>query len=376
MLTEHEKNRNGEIFVQVRNLTKRFGATVAVDRVGFDVFKGEFLTILGPSGCGKTTTLRCVAGFETPEEGEIIIGSQCVTNAGKNMFLSPESRDYGMVFQSYAIWPHMSVEQNVAYGLKMRKLKNAEIKKRVQEVLKLVGLEGLQHKNATMLSGGQQQRVAVARALAYNPKILLFDEPLSNLDAKLRERMRIELKHLQSDLDITTIYVTHDQVEAMVMSDRIIVMKDGKIQQIGTPDSIYHYPQTQFVADFIGTTNLVKGTIKETSSGGDFDMVEVEEGEHSFIFRCKIPEGISKREVTLSLRPEDLKISETVEEPEKLNFLKGRLVQKIFMGNIYDCRVMVGEKEIRINTEKTLRCQVGQEIYLTIDPKRCLCIMD
>ncbi len=376
MLTEKNKGQNHEIFVRVKDLTKRFGKTLAVDCVSFNVYKGEFLTLLGPSGCGKTTTLRCIAGFEFPEEGSIMIGGHIVTEAQKNLYFPPERRNYGMVFQSYAIWPHMTVAQNVAYGLKMRKAEGTEIKEKVQRVLDLVGLGDLGSKNATMLSGGQQQRVAVARALAYDPEILLFDEPLSNLDAKLRERMRIELKHLQSELDITTIYVTHDQVEAMVMSDRVIVMKDGRIQQIGPPKSIYDSPQTQFVADFIGTTNFVKGVIKEKLPDADFAKVELKSGKHTFILKCRIPESIHEGEVTLSLRPEDLRITDEVNGPEERNYLTGKLVQKIFTGNMYDCRVMVGDTEIRVNADRGLSKPEGEEIGLCIDPERCLCVIE
>lgn len=376
MVNKEAAIQHADIFVEVKNLKKSFGKQVAVNEISFDVLKGEFLTILGPSGCGKTTTLRCIAGFEFPEGGEITIGSQCVTNAKDKIYFPPEKRDYGMVFQSYAIWPHMTVGQNVAYGLKMRKVPRQEIEEKVQKVLDLVGLKELRDKNATMLSGGQQQRVAVARALSYDPKILLFDEPLSNLDAKLRERMRIELKQLQSELSITTIYVTHDQVEAMVMSDRVVVMHEGKIQQIGPPKEIYLNPKTQFVADFIGTTNLLNAVVKEKSLNEEYDLVEVNEGGTLSTFRCKVPEGPDKKKVVLSLRPEDLKIYDAIGDKSSSNFLKGKLTQKIFMGNIFDCRVMVGNREIRVHAERTLGSQVGQEVYVAIAPEECLCLID
>lgn len=372
--TCRQNSAGEEIFVQVRNLTKRFQDTIAVNDSSFEVRKGEFLTMLGPSGCGKTTTLRCIAGFENPEEGEIFIGSRCVTNAKKKFFLPPEHRNYGMVFQSYAIWPHMTVAENVGYGLKMRGIPRSEIEKKIREVLRLVGMEGSEKRNATMLSGGQQQRVAVARALAYNPGILLFDEPLSNLDAKLREKMRLELKQLQSELNITTIYVTHDQVEAMVMSDRIIIMKEGRIQQVGTPADIYSSPLNRFVADFIGVTNLLEGKITEVFPGGQYCRVEINGQGQSFILQCQMPKGGTMGDVTVSLRPEDLKISEKSEKLEKGNCIKGKLLQKLFLGNMFDCRVLVGNKEMRVDATKTFAGEEGQDIYLTIEPERCLCL--
>ena len=222
--------------VVVKDLVKRFGSeTLAVDNVSFTVGEGEFVTLLGPSGCGKTTTLRCIAGLETPDEGDILIANEVFTSSRNGVCLPPEKRRLGMVFQSYAIWPHMSVSENVAYGIQAQGASRAEVNEKVVNALELVGLGGLGERNATKLSGGQQQRVSLARALAYNPRVLLFDEPLSNLDAKLRERMRIELANLIKELKLTAIYVTHDQAEAMVMSDRIIVMKRREDTTGGRP---------------------------------------------------------------------------------------------------------------------------------------------
>ncbi|WP_089721875.1 ABC transporter ATP-binding protein, partial [Candidatus Entotheonella palauensis] len=238
--------------VQVRGLKKHFGPEVAVAGIDFEVPEGHFVTLLGPSGCGKTTTLRCLAGLERPDAGEIDIGEQCVAAPSRNIWVPPEKRNMGMVFQSYAVWPHLTVFDNIAYGLRVRGMGRSEIAKRTQETLDLVGLSGFADRYATQLSGGQQQRVSLARALAYNPRVILFDEPLSNLDAKLREHMRLELTRLQQRLGITAVYVTHDQSEALVMSDTIIVMNHGHILQQGAPEAIYAEPASRFVADFVG----------------------------------------------------------------------------------------------------------------------------
>ena len=225
------------------------------------VGRGEFVTLLGPSGCGKTTTLRCVAGLERPDAGEIRIGDEVVASAGRGIYLYPEHRNIGMVFQSYAVWPHMTVFENVAYGLRVRRIAAAEIRERTTRALELVGLDHLAERYATKLSGGQRQRVALARAIVYEPRVVLFDEPLSNLDAKLREQMRIELVRLQQEVGITSIYVTHDQAEALVMSDRVVVMDKGVIQQIDDPQTIYARPANTFVANFIGVANLMEGVV-------------------------------------------------------------------------------------------------------------------
>ncbi len=235
--------------------------------IDFEVPEGYFVTLLGPSGCGKTTTLCCLAGLECPDAGEIYIDDQCVAAPEQNLWMPPEQRDIGMVFQSYAVWPHLTVYDNVAYGLRVRRIGRSEIAKRTHETLELVGLHGFADRYATQLSGGQQQRVSLARALAYNPRVILFDEPLSNLDAKLREHMRLELTRLQQRLGITAVYVTHDQSEALVMSDTIIVMNRGHILQQGTPEAIYAEPTSRFVADFIGVHQFATGARGHTGWG-------------------------------------------------------------------------------------------------------------
>ena len=245
--------------IEVRDLTVHYGAVVAVRGVTFDVGAGEHLTLLGPSGCGKTTTLRAIAGLERPTSGEIRIGGSPVFSSAARVNVPAEDRGLSMVFQSYAIWPHMSVFDNVAYGLRVRKRPAAEVTARVREALDLVQLGDLGRRSAAKLSGGQQQRVALARAFVFSPSVLLFDEPLSNLDAKLRAEMRVELKELQRRLGITSVYVTHDLEEALAISDRVVVMRDGAIEQVGTPGEIYDRPRNTFVADFVGSANLIRG---------------------------------------------------------------------------------------------------------------------
>ncbi|HEX3862059.1 MAG TPA: ABC transporter ATP-binding protein [Stellaceae bacterium] len=253
--------------IEVRDLVVRYGDATAVDGVSFTVARGEHVTLLGPSGCGKTTTLRAIAGLETPSGGSIRIGGQAVYSAAERRNVPAEKRGISMVFQSYAVWPHMTVFDNVAYGLKVRKLPRAEITAQVERALDLVQMRNFADRSASLLSGGQQQRVALARAVAFSPSVLLFDEPLSNLDAKLRAEMRVELRDLQRRLNITSVYVTHDQEEALAISDRVIVMHVGGIEQIGTPEDIYHRPKTRFVADFVGSANLIEGRVAGAVNG-------------------------------------------------------------------------------------------------------------
>jgi spermidine/putrescine ABC transporter ATP-binding subunit len=247
--------------IRISQVTKLFGAVTAVDRADLTVRDGELFTLLGPSGCGKTTLLRLLAGFYQPDAGEIRFGDRVVSG------LPPYERNIGMVFQNYALWPHMTVANNVGYGLRLRKLGRAEVERRVQEGLAKVNLAGYEARYPGQLSGGQQQRVALARALVLNPDILLLDEPLSNLDAKIRVQVRAEIRRLQQELRITTIYVTHDQEEALSLSDRVAVMKDGRVLQVGAPKELYERPRTRFVADFVGTNNLVPGQVREQTRG-------------------------------------------------------------------------------------------------------------
>src|SRR5438093_518494 len=295
----------------IENLRKTFVApgnvTVnAVDGISLGVETGKLITLLGPSGCGKTTTLRCLAGLERPEAGRIVIAGEAVCDVEKGVFVPPSDRGIGMVFQSYAIWPHMTVFENVAFPLRVaRELKysTAEIKDKVARALDMVRMSGYEGRPSAQLWGGQQHRLAFARGLVREPKILLLDEPLSNLDAKLREQMRVELKRLQKRLGITTVYVTHDQSEALALSDEIAVFNAGKIIQRGTPQDIYRHPKSQFVADFIGSANFLHGTVKDSAGADDTVLVETAYG----AFRCSFAQTVAPgQSVLVSARPEDL----------------------------------------------------------------------
>jgi iron(III) transport system ATP-binding protein len=293
-------------FLLLENLVKEFvgrggeGIVRAVDQANVSIEEGEFLTLLGPSGCGKTTTLRLIAGFEFPTEGRIVLDGEVINDQ------PPNQRDMAMVFQSYAIFPHLNVFENIAYGLKIQRLSKSVIKEKVRRVLELTELTGLENRAPSALSGGQQQRVALARALVMEPKVLLMDEPLSNLDAKLREVMRTEIRRIQQTLDITSVYVTHDQIEAMTLSDRIVVMNQGRIEQIGPPQEIYRHPRTAFVADFIGNTNFVDATVR----GIDGDTVAMEAlGQDLTIPKPDIPVS-DGQSVRLVVRPEAIQVVE------------------------------------------------------------------
>ena len=285
--------------ITINNLTKRFGDVVAVDDVSLTIESGTFLTLLGPSGCGKTTLLRCVAGLEDPDEGEIHIGDQLVFSRAKGISIPPGKRDLGLVFQNYALWPHMKVKNNLTFALEIQKMDKAEMEKRVKDALKEVKMQGYEDRYPREMSGGQQQRIALARMLAYRPKVFLLDEPLSNLDARLRMDMRSELKRLHHVAGATTIYVTHDQVEALTMSTNIAVMKEGVLQQLDTPDIVYRFPANLFVADFIGNpkVNLLDGTVEKKG------LVDI--GKFSVMTGTDHVRG----KVVMAVRPEDIAIS-------------------------------------------------------------------
>ena len=293
--------------IRIDNLTKRFGEVTAVNRLALDIAHGEFVTLLGPSGCGKTTTLRCLAGLEEPNEGELWFGDRCVFSDRKGVFISPGARGIGLVFQNYALWPHMTVLYNVAFGLRKKGLPKAEIRRRVTEILELLGLQGYEDRYPSELSGGQQQRVALARMIVTEPQILLFDEPLSNLDAKLRMTLRAELKHLHSQIGATTVYVTHDQVEALTLSTRIAVMNQGVLQQVGTPAEVYHHPENLFVAEFMGnpSANLIPATVTEEGPPPKVMLKPYPKMPIALQARATLPQG---KEVIVNVRPEDVEI--------------------------------------------------------------------
>jgi iron(III) transport system ATP-binding protein len=339
----------------------------AAQDVTFTVPEGRLFTLLGPSGCGKTTTLRSIAGLERPRAGEISVSDQVVYSSSKGVFVSPNRRGFGMVFQSYAIWPHMNVFQNAAFPLEVgtrrpgsAKRTRQQIRDKVMGVLTAVQLDHLAEREATTLSGGQQQRLALARALVMEPALLLLDEPLSNLDAKLREKMRFELKRLQRELKITTVYVTHDQSEALALSHQIAVMNEGRIQQIGTPREIYEGPANQFVADFVGNTNFIDGSL--TGS-----VVRTEIGD----IRVDAPPHLSPGEhVAVSVRPEDVDLCEN--RPAGDNVWEGRVEQKVFLGEAVDFQVKVGPRTLLSRRHPTLRTKVGEAIFVHLDPEKCV----
>jgi iron(III) transport system ATP-binding protein len=367
---------NTEIKVSIEHLYKHFGPETAVKDFNLDIAQGEFVTLLGPSGCGKTTTLRCVAGLERPEEGEIRIGSETVVAPAKDIYLFPEHRNIGMVFQSYAVWPHMTVFDNVAYGLRVRRASGSEIKTKTMRALELVGLDHLAERFATKLSGGQRQRVALARAIVYEPEVILFDEPLSNLDAKLREQMRDEIVRLQKEVGITSIFVTHDQSEALVMSDRVVVMDKAVIQQIGDPEDIYANPVNSFVANFIGVTSLMEGTL--VGRDGEACTVDVPalNGGEPIRLQAAGGEGAQNgNNVFVSLRPEDVELHLT--KPDGTahgNLLEGQVIDTIYLGSFLEGRVRVGGHEIGIQIDHYENLSPDQNVWLSFQAEHALCL--
>jgi iron(III) transport system ATP-binding protein len=355
-----------EIFNLIKNFEGERGKIIAVNKVSFTVPEGKLFTLLGPSGCGKSTTLRCVAGLEKPEEGEIKIGQEKVFSSEEKIFIPAHKRDIGMVFQSYAIWPHMSVFENVAYPLKVKRLPKQEMRRKVAEALNTVGLEGLEDRLAPNLSGGQQQRVALARALVKEPKVLLLDEPLSNLDSKLREQMRLEIKELQERLKITTLYVTHDQTEALAISDLVAVMNQGEILDLGRPKEIYNRPRTKFIADFIGQTNILEGRILEKR--GNLVKVATALGE----FFCSVLRKTSD-EVLIFVRSENLKLFNSKPLSSE-NTFEGEIKSLIFLGEVLDCQILSKGVLLRARVHPSSPYKEKDSIYLKIDPESSICI--
>jgi iron(III) transport system ATP-binding protein len=355
-------------FIEIQNLFKRFKNVVAINHIQLEVNKGEMLTLLGPSGCGKTTTLRCIAGLERPDEGDIVIDGRPMLSQG---FVQPSKRGIGMVFQNYAVWPHMKVFSNIVYGLKLQKMPKPKIREQAQQILELVGLAGLEDRYPAQLSGGQQQRVALARALVTNPKVLLLDEPLSNLDAKLREELRFEIKSLVRRMGITSVYVTHDQAEAMVISDRIAVMDSGNVVQIGNSHEIYKRPVNRFVADFIGTMNFISGEVVEVLQDRNAVAVRTEFSEKMV---CVKPDGATTTpgtNVYASIRPEDVEVFAQPPQATE-NVFKGKIVHKAYLGNFLFFFVSVNDTMIRVQAPHNLSQEEGQELYLFFNPQKCM----
>ena len=359
--------------LRVEGLMRTFvtadGQVQAVHEVSFEVKTGEFFSLLGPSGCGKTTTLRCIAGLETPDSGEIWIDDKPVFSSKKGIMVPVHERDIGMVFQSYAVWPHMNVAQNVGYPLVhgRRRLASHEARKRVKEILHLVQLDDLEARPSSLLSGGQQQRVAVARALVAEPQLLLMDEPLSNLDAKLRVEMRHELRDLFERLKLTALYVTHDQEEALVLSHRLAVMHGGRIVQLGPPMDIYKEPANLFVAGFVGTTNLLEGQIVRSETAGEPGLVKTVVGE----FRCPLPQrAVEGQQVSLMFRPEAISIH-TAPCGSRMNVFPGRVHGVVFTGNRIEYDIEVEPYKVRADTNPyVMPLERGQSVWVEMPADR------
>jgi spermidine/putrescine transport system ATP-binding protein len=362
------------IGVELREVVKRFGDVVAVDRVSLRILDGEFFSLLGPSGCGKTTTLRMIAGFEQPTEGELFIASKPV--AGVPAF----ERDTNMVFQNYALFPHMTVAQNVAFGLEMKRVPRTEISRRITEALEMVRLPGMEDRRPNQLSGGQQQRVALARALVNRPAVLLLDEPLGALDLKLRKEMQLELKDLQDRVGITFVYVTHDQEEALTMSDRIAVMHQGRVLQIGAPTEIYERPNCRFVADFIGETNFLEGQVVAQENGHVAVMIGPD-------IQVRAPvgeEGVTNSQVTVAVRPEKLRL---LSEPLPLaeNCLPGVIQEVVYIGTDTHFQISLAEgltirvrQQNRISTpdRRAYSGERGDKVYVAWAPESTLLLQE
>jgi iron(III) transport system ATP-binding protein len=356
--------------ISIERVSKRYGPVTAVRDLSLEVRDREFVTLLGPSGCGKTTLLRLIAGFLAPDEGVIRVDGLLLSS--KDAVIPPERRGMGMVFQSYAIWPHKTVYENVAFGLKVRHVGRAEARERVARVLELVTLAGLERRFPSELSGGQQQRVALARSLVVEPRILLLDEPLSNLDAKLRERMRWELKDLQRRTGITFVYVTHDQAEAMALSDRIAVLSGGALLQDGPPREVYTRPASRVVADFMGLVNLLPGRVVRA---GDEGLISVAGGEPVRLgLRGGLADGAG---VQVAIRPESLRFvhdgpAAVPAAPTTEGVLRGKLADVTFLGNLVDCHLVLDDgTRIRIQADPSTPLQPGQTLRLAFDGDAC-----
>ncbi len=350
--------------VEIESLVKRFGGTMAVDQVSFALEDGLFLALLGPSGSGKTTVLRMLAGLETPDSGRITVHGRVVYEQGQSV--PPEDRDIGMVFQDYALWPHMTVAQNIGFGLRLRRVSRPETARKIDEALSLVHLEGLGGRYPDQLSGGQQQRVAIARALASRPRLLLLDEPLSNLDAALREEMRVELVRLLKDQGITAVYVTHDRIEALAMADRIVVLRQGRIAQMGTPEELYHRPANPFIAGFLGAANFLTGEV-EAAAGG---MPAVRIG--NLVMRGVAHEPVGAHGM-LVLRPEDgVMHDEAPADPT--NTLEGTVVYSEFLGGRWRHMVSIGQNlTVQLLTPEKAR---QPHVWIRFPLERCLVLRD
>ncbi len=348
--------------LRLMNLGKQFGKTMAVENLDLEIHDGEIMTLLGPSGCGKTTTLRCIAGLLKPDEGEIYLGERRITD------LPPEKRGVGLVFQNYALWPHMTVFQNLGFGLQLKKVPKEKAKKRIDDALAMVRLSGFEERYPRQLSGGQQQRVALARALVIEPSLLLLDEPLSNLDAQLREEMRFEIRELQKKLGVTSVYVTHDQAEALVLSDRIAILHEGQLVQVGTPEEIYNRPGNKFVAGFIGLTSFIEGQVT-----GFEDGQAIVQTPDNLVIRAKAAGLAQSQKLTLAIRPEHMEVyddTEALPASTPANLFQGTVLRGAYLGDIVDYRIQVGSWTLRAHTPTDRALTPGQSVWLAFLPER------
>jgi len=355
--------------IHVEGLVRDFGDQRALDHVGFTVADGELFTLLGPSGCGKSTTLMSLAGFQTPNEGRIAIGADTFFDAERRIDVPAEQRNLGIVFQSYAVWPHMTVFDNLAFPLKVRKVKRRALAERVREVLELVDMGPYEKRYPHQLSGGQQQRVALARALVYSPSVLLLDEPFSNLDAKLRERARTWVKDLQHRLGLTTIFVTHDQDEALSMSDRVVVMDRGVIQQVGTPEEVYRQPANRFVAEFVGRVNLIDGTVASVDGGSV--VVEVNGSGQRLTLAAPDEIGVASN-VTVAVRPEAVTLARADgASANRTNTWDASVETVAFLGDHYEYEVTAGSLALTVQSASRVP---GERIKVHIPAEACAVI--
>jgi iron(III) transport system ATP-binding protein len=358
--------------LSVAGLTKRFGSVVAVDDLSFEVEAGHLYTLLGPSGCGKSTTLRSIAGLEHPDAGRIEVAARVLFSSANRVSVPANARRLGMVFQSYGLWPHLSVERTVSFPLEVGPRRGRppreEVRRRVERVLAVVQLSGLEDRRPAELSGGQQQRLALARALVMEPPLLLMDEPLSNLDAQLREDMRLEVKRLQRELGVTSVYVTHDQAEALALSNRVAVMRDGRIEQVGRPREIYERPGSRFVAEFMGNPNLIAGTVE--SDG----IVATAHGP----LRAETSGRRPGARVVLAVHPERLTLREAAPEGDPLhpNELRGTVVNRAFHGDTVEHVIRVGSQELRARCDSSTSIPQGTEVAVGLPPESCRLIDD
>lgn len=357
--------------IRIQGLTKHYafeGKTVkALDNIDLTIPANKIFTLLGPSGCGKTTLLRCIVGLETPDDGEISIGGEVVWSKARGIAVPTEKRGLGMVFQTYAIWPHMSVFDNVAYPLQIRGERKDDIKRKVAQTLRFVQLEGVENRSATKLSGGQQQRVALARALVAEPKVILFDEPLSNLDAKLREETRKELRSFLNTLGITAVYVTHDRVEALALSDSIAVMQTGRIVEIGSPQKIYFDADHRYVADFIGRANLISARV--LGQDGESTLVDCGLGTIACQHRPLPPGSVA----TLCIRPEFIRIT-SKDAGTGQNVVSGDIESLEFIGEVYEAQIRVGEERLLARVDPDIPLEEGDTVSVSLNPAHCLLV--